>query len=73
MPQVSNLLLALALSGFWIWALVDAAKIEDAAYRHANQSKGFVIVCLAIAGVLAGIVYVLAWRPKLMRMRAALR
>jgi hypothetical protein len=70
MPQVTDLVLVLAYFAFWVWAVVDAAKFEDSAYRHANRSKGFILVFLLVLGVLAAIVYVVAWRPKLVRMHA---
>lgn len=69
MTQVTNWILVLAYSAFWVWAVVDAAKLDESAYRHANKSKGFILVVLLVLGVLAAIVYVLAWRPKLVRMR----
>ena len=56
------LLILLAAVGFWIWSLVDAARVPDDSYRAG--SKAVWVVVIALTGFIGSVVYMLAGRPR---------
>lgn len=52
---------AVALTGLWVWALVDAVKTPDALFKAGNMLVWVLII--AVAGWLGAIIYVLVGRP----------
>ncbi len=61
---------ALVLIGalFWLWALVDALRIGDPAWRAAEQSKILWVLVIVLLGPLGALLYLFI--PKLALRRA---
>jgi hypothetical protein len=49
----------------WVWGLVDAATRPEWVFQRAGSNKVMWIVLIAVLGVIAAIVYLLAVRPRL--------
>ena len=59
------LLVALASFVVWVWSIIDAAKRDDTEWAAAGKNKVLWIVLIALLGVLASLVYLVAARPAL--------
>ena len=49
----------------WVWGIIDAASRPDWVFERARSSKVLWIVLIAVLGVIAAVVYLLAVRPRL--------
>ncbi len=64
LPSIFALLVAIiAIGGFvlWVWALVDAIRTPDGAFRAGNQLIWVIVI--VFANVIGAVIYVVIGRP----------
>src|SRR5690348_15953461 len=52
-------------TALWVWGIIDAATRPDWVFERARSSKVMWIVLIAVLGVIAAVIYLLAVRPRL--------
>ena len=59
------ILIGVGSMALWVWGIIDAATRPDWVFERARSSKVLWIVLIAVLGVIAAIIYLLAVRPRL--------
>jgi hypothetical protein len=67
---VAFLVAWVALTGFWIAGLVDAARFDNAAFTRVHANKGATILLLVLAGWFGAVYWFAVLRKRIQRAAA---